>query len=139
VLRNDVPLREQCPGNAHGQTPAGVVSRVTTLSGFEETSNETHSEFCGRSGVRASRVEAREKLAAEANAKQVRTCVELGKCALMKADEKALSTTKAARASSWNDEFYRAKYGRALPEAREQVHLSAAHVTFEHECCRRSD
>ena len=84
-------------------------------------------------------MEAREKVAAEANAKQVRTCVELGKCALMKADEKALSTTKAARASSWSDEFYRAKYGRALPEAREQVHLSAAHVTCEHECCRRSD
>ena len=94
--------------------------------------------FRAKYGRSTPRVEAREKLVAEANAKHVRTCVELGECTFMKAEEKALSTAKAAQVSSWSDEIYRAKYGRALPEAREKVQLSAAHLNCDHKCCKRA-
>jgi hypothetical protein len=112
---------------------------MNTLVKNEPRESFVEALFRAKYGRSTPRVEAHEKFVAEANAKHVRACVELGKCTRMKAEEKALATAKAAQVSSWSDEFYRAKHGRAVPEAREEVHLSAEHVTCDHECCRRSD
>jgi hypothetical protein len=118
---------------------AACCRNMNALVTNEPRESSVEALFRAKYGRSAPRVEAHEKLVADVKAKHVRTCVELGNCALMKSERKGLSTAKVAQVSSWSDEFYRAKYGRALPEAREVVHLSAVHVTCDHECCRRSD
>jgi hypothetical protein len=121
---------------AHKVDAPACCRNMNALFKNEPRESFTEALFRSKYGRSTPRVEAREKLVAEANAKNVRRCVELGKCTLMKADT---STPKAARAHSWSDDFYRSKYGRPLAARREEIDLAAGNVTCEHDCCKRSD
>jgi hypothetical protein len=62
----------------------------------EQLESFAEARFRAKYGRSTPRVEAREKLVAEANAKNARRCVELGKCTLMKAEETTAFTPKTA-------------------------------------------
>jgi hypothetical protein len=84
--------------------------------------------------------EAREKLAATERRMHLLSCAELGKCTFMQPDKPPVLTSSAAAVDSWREEFFRAKYGRAFQVNTEaELSLSAAKVTCEHDCCKRSD
>lgn len=93
--------------------------------------------FRSKYGRSTPRVEAREKLAVEANEKHARMCLELGKCTLMHAGGNVAAPPKGVPDNSWLEAFYRAKYGRTLEMA--EVRVVADNVACEHECCKRTD
>jgi hypothetical protein len=122
---------------AKAEAPA-CCRNMTALFKNEAPDSFSEALFRAKFGRSTPRVEAREKAVAETNVKHVRACVELGKCTLMQAEGKVITSQKHTTAGSSRDEFYGAKYDRALPGTPEEIH-SAAKVSCEHECCRRSD